>query len=397
VNFPGFGHLRRGDFRLAAGIDHLNHGGYGAAPTIVLDTAEAWRRRMEADPSSFFRRDLPEGLRRAAGRVATFLGGRQSDWAFVENATQGLNAVIAALNIAPGDELICLDQVYGAIGNALRYHAERHGARLVTVPVPVPFTDAEPLLTALAAAVGLRTRLACFDHVTSAGAVVLPIREMTALCRERGVPVAVDGAHASGQLALDVPALGVDWYVGNLHKWAFAAKGTGVIWCAPERQACLHPAAISHHLGQGFTAEFDYSGTRDNSAWLAVPAALDYIGGLDAAAMRAHNDALARDAGKLLRDAWNSEIAAAPEASAAMASVRLPGSGGADRIIARRLAHRLSEGYGITAGVMVLDNSLWIRVSAQVYNEIGDFHRLAAIGPGLAREIRGMMARASRR
>jgi isopenicillin-N epimerase len=89
----------------------------------------------------------------------------------------------------------------------------------------------------------------------------LPIRDLAALCRERGVPVAVDGAHAPGQIALDVPALGVDWYVGNLHKWAFAAKGTGVIWCRPERQAGLHPTAISHALGQGFAAEFDYIGT----------------------------------------------------------------------------------------------------------------------------------------
>src|SRR6185295_5603306 len=116
------------------------------------------------------------------------------------------------------------------IGNALRYHAERSGARVVSVDVPVPFVDPAPLLAALAAALGPRTRLATFDHITSAGAVVLPIREMAALCRERGVPVAVDGAHAPGQIALDVPGLSVDWYVGNLHKWAFAAKGTGVIW-----------------------------------------------------------------------------------------------------------------------------------------------------------------------
>jgi hypothetical protein len=138
-------------------------------------------------------------------------------------------------------------------------------------------------------------------------------REMAALCHRRGVPVAIDGAHAPGQIALDVARLGVDWYVGNLHKWAFAAKGTAVIWCAAERQPQLHPTAISHYLRQGFTAEFDYAGTRDNSAWLAAPAALDYVDGLGAAAMRAHNAALARDAGAMLAEAWDSEAAAAPE------------------------------------------------------------------------------------
>jgi isopenicillin-N epimerase len=391
-NFPQFGHCRRGDFLLAEGIDHLNHGGYGATPRVVLDAAREWQQRMEADPSTFFRRDLAGVMRQAADRVARFLGGRGEDWAFVENATSGLNAVIASLSPMQGDEIVCLSQVYGAIGNALRHHAARAGARLVEVAVPVPFVDPAPLLEALAAAIGRRTRLACFDHITSAGAVVLPLREMAALCRERGVPVAVDGAHAPGQIALDVPALGVDWYVGNLHKWAFAAKGTGVIWCAPERQRELHPTAISHALGQGFTAEFDYTGTRDNSAWLAAPAALDYLDSLGSEAVRTHNAALARAAGDMLIGAWDSEAAAAPEFCASMVAVRLPGGAnyqdrGGDRTAARALAARLNQDHGITAGVMVLAGApwggLWIRVSGQIYNEIADYGHLAAIGKTL--------------
>ena len=387
-NFRQFGHKRRADFRLGPGIDHLNHGGYGATPRCVLEAAEGWRLAMEADPSTFFRRDLSGLVRRAAARVAGFLGGRGEDWAFVENATSGLNAIIASLALAPGDELLCLSQVYGAIGNALAHHAGRHGARVVEVAVPVPFTEPGRLLDAIAAAIGPRTRLALFDHITSAGAVVLPIREMAALCHDRGVPVAVDGAHAPGQIALDVARLGVDWYVGNLHKWAFAAKGTGVIWCAPERQGALHPTAISHALGHGFSAEFDYTGTRDNSAWLAVPAALDYLDGLGAEAMRAHNAALAREAGEMLAEAWRSAAAAAPEFCAAMVSVKLPGRlpGGTrgERDAARRLAAQLTEEHGITTGIMVLDGGLWVRVSAQIYNEIGDYQRLAAIGKTLA-------------
>ena len=386
-NLPQFGHPRRADFLLAGGVDHLNHGGYGATPKCVLAAAHDWQRQMEADPSTFFRRDLSGLLRRAGDRVAGFLGGRGEDWAFVENATAGLNAIIASLALAPGDELLCLSQVYGAIGNALSYHAGRRGARLVWVEVPVPFTDPAALLETIAAAIGPRTRLACFDHITSAGAVVLPIAEMAAICRERGVPVAVDGAHAPGQLALGVPALGADWYIGNLHKWAFAAKGTGVIWCAPERQKALHPTAISHALGQGFTGEFDYTGTRDNSAWLATAAALDYLDALGAKAMRAHNAALAREAGAMLAETWGSEAAAAPEFCAAMVSVRLAGNmgdGNSERDAARRLAAELTERHRITVGVMVLDGGLWIRVSAQIYNEIGDYERLAAIGKTLA-------------
>jgi isopenicillin-N epimerase len=385
-NLPQFGHVRRADFLLAEGVDHLNHGAFGGTPRVVSEAATQWRERMEADPTTFFRRDLVPGLRATAARVAGFLGGSGEDWAFVENATAGLNAIIASLapSLSPGDELLCLSQVYNAIGNALRYHADRTGARVVRIDVPVPFSDPSPLLEALSRAIGPRTRLAVFDHITSAGAVVLPVREMASLCRERGVPVAIDGAHAPGQIVLDVPMLGVDWYVGNLHKWAFAARGTGVLWCAPERQPELHPTSIPHALGAGFPDEFDYTGTRDNSAWLAVPAALDYIDTLNAEAMRAHNAALARDAGALLSDAWRSEAAAVPEFCAAMVSVRLPGQGSGDREGARRLAARLNEEHNITAGVMVFDGRLWIRVSAQIYNEIDDYRRLAAIGRTLA-------------
>jgi isopenicillin-N epimerase len=379
-NFPEFGHQRLGDFGLAEGIDHLNHGGYGATPRVVLEAAEAARLAMEADPTTFFRRELPDRLRNAAARVAGFLGGCSEDWAFVENATAGLNAVIASLRIVPGDELLCLSQVYGAVGNTLRYHADRCGARVVVVPVPVPFEDAAPLLAALEAAISPKTRLACFDHITSAGAIVMPIAELAAICRRYAVPVLVDGAHAPGQVPLDVPKLGVDWYIGNLHKWAFAAKGTAVIWCAPERQAELHPIAISHQLGQGFTAEFDYSGTRDNSNWLAAPAALDYFDWLGGEAVLAHNKTLSEAACDLLVSCWGTEAAASPRFRAAMASVRLPGGRGADRDAVRRITERLRSEDGIVVAVMALDGSLWIRVSAQIYNEISDYQRLAEIG-----------------
>jgi isopenicillin-N epimerase len=385
VNFPQFGHPRLADFSLAPGVAHLNHGSYGAAPRVVTDAAQAWRQRMEADPTSFFRDELPGATRTAAKRVAGFLGGRGDDWAFLENATQGTNAIIASLRLEPGDELLCLSQVYNAVGNTLRHYGERTGARIVTVPVPIPFTDPEPLFSSLKTAVTPRTRLACLDHISSAGAVVFPIREMAAICRERGVPVAVDGAHAPGQLPLDVPALGVDWYVGNLHKWAFAARGTAVIWCAPERQAALHPVSISHHLGQGFAAEFDFSGTRDNSAWLAAPDALDYLAALGPDAVHAHNNALAREAGEMLAEAWGSESAAAPQFSAAMAAVRLPGVEAADRTAARRIARHLREAHNISAGVMVIDGGVWLRVSAQIYNAIADYRPLTAIGRSLMR------------
>ncbi len=375
----GFGHCRRADFLLAEGHAHLNHGAFGATPRVVLAESDRWRTIMEADPSTFFRRDLPGLLRRAAARVARFLGGRGDDWAFVENTTAGVNAIVASLALEPGDEIICLSQVYGAVGNTLRYHAERACARVVKVHVPVPFVDPEPLFSGLRAAITTKTRLAVLDHVTSPGATVLPVQELVAICKTAGVAVVIDGAHAIGMLPVDVPSLAADWYVGSLHKWAFSPKGTAVLWCAPERQAALHPVSISHYLGQGFTAEFDYSGTRDNSAWLSVPVALDYIDSLGIEAMRTYNNHLAGQAADLLAHAWKSTISADARHRAAMASVKMPNGDGGDRMAGRRLAVRLAEQHGITLGVLAMEGGLWVRISAQIYNELSDYELLAKV------------------
>ena len=380
----GFGHSRLADFLLAPGHFHLNHGAFGASPRVVLAENDRWRAVMEGDPSTFYRRDLPGLLRRAADRVARLLGGRGEDWVFVENTTAGVNAVAGSLPLKPGDEVICFSQVYGAVGNALRYHAERAGARVVRVQIPVPFVDPEPLFSALRAAISNKTRLAVVEHVTSPGATLLPVKELVAICRNAGAAVLIDGAHAVGMVPMEVPSIGADWYVGSLHKWAFAPKGSGVLWCKPERQAALHPVSISHYLGQGFTAEFDYSGTKDNSAWLSVPAALDYMDSLGVEAMRAYNNRLAGQAADMLAREWKSIISADGRYRAAMASVKMPNSEGGDRIKGRRLAVRLAEEHKISLGIMAIDGGFWVRISAQVYNQLSDYELLAKVGGTLS-------------
>ena len=149
-----------------------------------------------------------------------------------------------------------------------------------------PISDPIEIINAVADRLGPRSRLAILDHVSSPTAIVFPVRELTALCHEAGAKVLIDGAHAPGMLSLDVPAIGSDWYVGNCHKWLMAPKGSGFLWASPASQAETHPLVISHGYRQGFVAEFDWVGTRDPTAWLTVPAAIDFhfrIGGASVA------------------------------------------------------------------------------------------------------------------
>ena len=153
----------------------VNHGSFGATPRVVLEAQDGWRTQMERQPSRFMRLILPDALREAADQLATFMGARGEDLAFVENATVGCNAVLRSLQLQPGDEILLLGHVYGAVRNTISYVTERSQARMVEVPVPFPRPRPDELVAAVASAITSRTRLAVLDHITSGSALLLPI------------------------------------------------------------------------------------------------------------------------------------------------------------------------------------------------------------------------------
>lgn len=374
-----YGAALREAWPLDPAVTYLNHGGYGATPRAVLAAQQEWRERIERNPTGFLSRELPAALRHAATQVAAALGARGEDIVFVDNATSGINAVLRSLAFAPGDEIVVASLEYPAIRKAALHAAERSGARIVVAALPLPVRDAAALRDAVAATLGPRTRLVIIDHIASASALLWPVAELAAQVHAAGARILIDGAHAPGQVALDIPALGADWYVGNLHKWYFAPRSCGILWAAPGAQDGLHPLAISHGLGQGFRAEFDWTGTRDFTAALAAPAAIAFHQSLGGARLMARNAALARDAATALALAWRTETAGPTAMFAAMATVRLPTRGEASPERAVRLMHWLGEAHRIEAVTSADSGALWIRIAAQAYNEPADYERLAAV------------------
>ena len=365
-------------WRLDPGFLTVNHGSFGATPLAVLAEQQAWRERMEAQPTRFMRTVLPGALRAAAERLAGFIGARGDDVVFVDNATGGCNAVLRSLRLRPDDAVLVLSHGYGAVRNTVRFVTERVGARITEAAIPFPRPTEDAVVEAVAAALTPDTRLAVIDHITSASALVLPVARIAALCRDRGVPVLVDGAHAAGQIELDVPATGADWYTGNCHKWLCSPKGAAFLWSAPNRQAGLHPTIISHGFEQGYLTEFDWTGTRDFSSMLSVPAAIDFHERLGGPALRQRNRALALAATRLLTERLGTEAGADPSMMAAMGLVRLPGP--ADRAGALR-AWLLDA--GTDAPIHVLDGAIWLRLSAFAYNDVHDYERLAGLLAGI--------------
>ena len=367
-------------------VTYLNHGTVGAVPRRVLAAQQAIRDEIERQPSKFLLRDLsglagmprhePTRLRESAGAVAAFVGCSRDDLVFVDNASAAMNAVLRSFPLGPDDEILLTDHNYGATAKAAAFYAREHGARVRTVTVPYPAFDPAALVDAVAAAIGPRTRVAVLDHITSESALIFPLADMAAVCRDRGVAVLGDGAHVPGTLALDIPALGVDWYAANLHKWAHAPRSCGILWARPDRQAGLHPPVISWGLDKGFVAEFDWVGTRDPSPWLAAPAALAFLEELDYEAVRRHNHDLAWRAAVALTSRWGTTLERDEASVGSMVTIPLPASLGAAVDDAARLRDALLNEARIEIPVVAGHGRLWTRISAQVYNDWEDIEKL---------------------
>jgi isopenicillin-N epimerase len=372
---PPLGQPIRTEWDLDPAFLTVNHGSFGAAPRVVIASQRAWQDRMERQPTRFMSTVYTTAIRDAAAALGSFLNAAGSDLVFVDNATTGCNAVLRSVALSPGDTVTILSHAYGAVRNAVRFVTEQANARIVEAKVSFPDPTEDDLVAAVAATLTPNTRLAVIDHITSGSAIVLPAQRIVAACHAAGVPVLIDGAHAPGQVDLDLTAIAADWYVGNCHKWLCAPKGCAFLHAAPPAQAGLHPGTISHGYGQGFLAEFDWTGTTDPSRFLAVQEAIAFHQHLGGATLRARNRDLAARAAERLAQRLNTQVGTRGSVAGAMATVRLPVD---DPTQAHALAIRQRlMAAGTDAPVHALDGALWLRLSAFAYNEPADYVRLA--------------------
>jgi isopenicillin-N epimerase len=382
-----FGKSMLAEWSFDPGTTYLNHGTVGVTPRRILAVQQSIRDEMERHPARFilralseteFGRPLPEPprLRAAADDVAAFLGARGADLVFVDNITTGVNSILRSFPLREGDEILVSDLVYGGVLRAAWFAARERGATVRTVEMPHPFR-AEQLVEAYASAVGPRTRLAIVEHVTAQTALVFPLRETAARLRAQGVAVLADAAHAPGQIPVDIPSLGVDYYTANLHKWAWTPRSSGILWAAPDRQADLRPAVISWGLDKGFKAEFDMIGTRDPSAHLSAPAAIDLMREWGIKAIQSYNHRLAWTGAHRLAEQWGTTFDVPESMTASMAAVPLPEAAGSTQPEAQALRDALFFEDGIEVQVHAFRGRVWARISAQIYNDINDIDRLA--------------------
>ncbi|MCK6504787.1 aminotransferase class V-fold PLP-dependent enzyme [Myxococcota bacterium] len=350
----------------------LNHGSFGSTPRALLALQSRWREEMEAQPVAFLARRLPGLLQAERAAIAPFLGADPAGLAFVRNATTGVAAVLHSLHLRPGDELLTTDHRYQAVANALADVAAARGARVVEAAVPFPIQDPGQVLQAVSEAIGPRTRLVVVDWITSPTALVLPVAAICRLCRDRGVPILVDGAHSPGHVSVDLAALGADFYTGNLHKWLCAPKGTAVLWAAEGWRDRLHHPVPSHGWRQGMQAELDWTGTDDPTGWLCSAAAVQHHRDLGGATFRAANHALALAGRDRLSGRLDLQPPAPDEMLGCMAALPLPASPADLPRLVEALHHQRIE-----VPLLAWGGRAWVRISAfGTYNQLEQYDRL---------------------
>jgi isopenicillin-N epimerase len=384
---PTFGRPMLEHWLLDPRCVYLNHGTVGAPPRRVLARQQALRDEMERQPSRFLLRELnlhhpapwrsQSRLREASDRVAAFVGARPEDVVFVPNVTTGLNAVLRSVALGPGDEVVMSDLAYGAVTLAANAVAGQQGATVRRIEMPHPIVDPGDIIAAIDGALTPRTKLVIIDHVTAQTALVLPVAAIAGVCRARGVPVLVDGAHAPGSIALDIPALGVDWYAANLHKWAHAPRSCGFLWAAPDRQPTLRHPIASWGSGAGFRVEFERIATSDPTGYLAAPEGLALLQEWRFEGVLEYIHALAWEAAGLLTDAWGTRLRTPRAMVGAMVTVPLPERAGDTTEAAEQLRLALLVEDAIEVQIHAWHGRLWARVSAQIYNDRSDLERLA--------------------
>ncbi len=370
-------HLKS-QFLIDPEITFLNFGSFGSCPRPVFEDYQKWQRELEFEPVQFVAVNGPVYLKRSRQALGEFIGCDPDDVVYVTNPSYATNIIANSLKLKPGDEVLATNIEYGACDKAWTYHCKKAGARYLRQKITLPVLSKEKFVEDFFKGLSDRTRIIFISHITSATALILPVKEICDKARELGIMSFVDGAHAPGHVPLNMKELNPDIYTGACHKWMMTAKGSSFLYVRRELQPLFDPIIISWGYDSATPSEsrfIDYhqvQGTRDFSAFLTIPRAIEF--------MKEHNwPKIAEECRKLVRenaDRFCKLLGSKPlcpvtgEFLGQMCSIPL------HTTQPEKLQRFLFEKYKIEIPVMRQDEHVFIRYSINAFNTQQDLDKL---------------------
>jgi len=366
-------------FLLDPSVTFLNHGSFGATPKPVFSEYQRWQRELERQPVEFLGRRITSLMAESRAVLGGYLCANADDLVYTQNATIALNIIARSLALGEGDEVLSTNHEYGAIDRTWRFLSKETGFAYVNQPISSPIESRDQFLRDFWKGVTPRTRVIFLSHITSSTAILFPVEEIIQRARGKGIITIVDGAHAPGQIQVNLESLGADFYAGNLHKWLCAPKGAGFLYARRAVQHLVKPLVVSWGFESEtpgsslFVDHHEWWGTRDMAAFLSVPAAIEFQEKQDWDHVRAECHELALEAQKRICEltglhplhptagGWFHQMFTAP----------LPAD-----VDVTTLKSRLYDEYRIEVPVHPWNGNKLIRVSVQGYNTRKDLNRL---------------------
>jgi len=368
-------------FLLDPQIVFLNHGSFGACPRPVFESYQAWQRQLELQPVQFLGTELDGHLYQAREKLGKYVNCSVSDILYIPNATHGVNIIARSLKLDPGNEILTTNHEYGACNFTWEHLCNKTGSIYKRQPITPPFVSQEQILDQLWAGVTPKTKAIFISHITSPTSLTMPVQMICQRAKQADILTIIDGAHAAGQIPLDLSNSQADFYIGNCHKWMLSPKGAGFIYANPKVQEIIEPLIVSwgyqsrtNPPRESTYVDFlQWSGTRDPAAALSVPAAIAFM-------EEYHWDEVRLSCHKLLRIAMDricNLTGISPLYSIdssfyhQMATIPIP--------LVNNLQdfkYRLLSEYKIEIPLIEWENRHFIRLSIQGYNTFADVDHL---------------------
>ncbi len=270
-------------FLLTPSITFLNAGSFGACVKPVFEKYQQFQLELEQEPVQFITVKGLQYLKDSREALSKYIHSNADDIVYVTNPSYAINIIAKNLKLNEGDEILTTDIEYGACDRTWNYYCEKAGAKYVRQKIQFPLTTKEEFVEQFFKGLTTKTKAIFISYITSATALRLPVEEICAIAKQKGLITIVDGAHAPGQVSIDLQKLNVDFFTGACHKWMLTPKGSAFLFTKIEWQHMLDPLVVSwgYKAFSPSSSQFlDYhqtQGTRDFSAFLTIPTAIDFL------------------------------------------------------------------------------------------------------------------------